>query len=179
MTTIVLLFSIIVFTIFCGAQSSNPRPASAFEQTRFSAEDRAVEKPVPIPRQVLDLLRADRLVVKVLESENLSATQLPQNWFSASAIHLSANGPEDLIVVGEPPLAGGNTVPFWIFIGVHKKFQMALSSSAHDLKVLSARSKGYKEVELSGPTSSRFFSNVYRFDGNSYVVYRSNEKSIP
>lgn len=84
-------------------------------QCHFSAEEDGVEAPVQMPSDVLDILRSDGGVKNILKSENIPSEDLPVSWFSASAIRLGRDRKTDLIVVGKPPLAGANIVPFWVF----------------------------------------------------------------
>jgi len=98
-----------------GVSPATGRELHQVEQSDFSAEDAAVRKPVAIPQRVLTNLEKDETVQNVLRDQNIQPGDLPASWFSASAIHLSGSKATDLIVVGEPPLVGGNVTLFWVF----------------------------------------------------------------
>jgi hypothetical protein len=77
----------------CAETAQTPYPA---EQTHFSAEEEGVQKPVPLPQDVLAILGKDDVVRGQLENANLSPQNIPQSWFSASEIHLSDHRKPDL-----------------------------------------------------------------------------------
>jgi hypothetical protein len=148
------------------------------EQSEFSAEDVAVKKPVAIPEDVLAILRKDKTVLSILESENLQPINLPAPWFSASAIHLSASKRADILVVGQPPVTGGNVTIFWVFRATPDGHELVLTAPAHDLRVRSRRSKGYRDIELVSMTAAQISDVLCRFDGKRYAEYRSSLQPI-
>jgi len=146
-------------------------------QTQFSAEDSGVKAPVPIPADVIDILRNDDGVRTVLESENISSANIPNGWFSASSIQLGSNT-DDLVVIGERPLAGSNVVPFWIFYRTPRGYKLVLAAYAQDLIVRKKRFKGYREIKLISMTASVVSTVQLRFDGSKYVTYKSKSEPI-
>ncbi len=148
------------------------------EQTHFSAEDASVKNPVPVPTDVLALLKKDKLVHDVLENENVPEERLPASWFSASKIHLSNGSLADLIVRAEPPLAGGSTDFFWVFRNTGNGYELVLSAPAHDLQIQTHRSNRCRDIEMLAETASTFHSVVYRFDGKRYVIHRDKWEPI-
>ncbi|HEY6969800.1 MAG TPA: hypothetical protein VJA94_11390, partial [Candidatus Angelobacter sp.] len=135
---------IIVVLIIGTAGIAQRKGPDASEQTEFSAEDSAVKNPVPVPADVLNILRKDDLVRNILEDQKIPAEQMPASWFSASAIHLSSPKREDLVVVAEGPLAGGNVVTFWVFCATPRGYELVLMAPAHDLEVKNTRWKGHR-----------------------------------
>jgi hypothetical protein len=123
----------IISLTLCAASLASFAKALPSEQTRFSAENSSVTKP-SLPEQVTAIPQKDLLVLRILENEGLSSDALPAKWFSASAIHLRSMAQEDLIAVGQPPLAGGNTVPFWIFVGTSQALQRSCRPSPTTLR---------------------------------------------
>ncbi|MGB6193141.1 MAG: hypothetical protein WBF42_11775 [Terracidiphilus sp.] len=170
---IVFLIILVNASVTAEGISSNPS-----EQVHFSAEEPGVKKPAVIPDDVLAALRRDKLVRNVLKSENIPEQKLPSTWFSASAIHLGGTKKMDLIVVGEPPIAGGNTVPFWVFRATPRGYELALTAPAHDLIVRNTRFNKYREIEMMGETGVEFSSVSYRFDGERYIAYRERSGDI-
>ena len=102
-------------------------------QLHFSAEDARVEKSVPIPDDVLAILREDEIVRIALANESISPKTTPLSWFSASAVHLSTDKNVDLIVVGEGSLHGSNVTTFWVFCTTASGYKLVLTAPAHDL----------------------------------------------
>lgn len=139
------------------------------EQTEFSAEEEGVHKPVAVPPDVMSILKQDEWVRSTLNSERIPADKLPVSWFSASEIHLSTSPRADLVVVGEPPLNGGNVAGFWLFIATSHGYKLGLKQSAHDLTIKKTRRNGYREIEASAESAITFYSALFYFDGDQYV----------
>jgi hypothetical protein len=153
----------------CAETAQTPYPA---EQTHFSAEEEGVQKPVPLPQDVLAILGKDDVVRGQLENANLSPQHVPQSWFSASEIHLSDHRKPDLIVVGGQPLAGANTVPFWIFRATSQGYELVLFVGSHDLEVKTSRSHGYRNIETRAVVMQQLSTVKFRFNGRRYINYR-------
>jgi hypothetical protein len=177
----IMKYSLIIFLMLAavsGIATAAGRDSRKAEQSDFSAEDAAVKKPVAIPEDVLAILRKDKAVLSTLEDQNLQPTKLPASWFSASAIHLSTSARTDLVVVGEPPVSGGNTAMFWVFRATADGHELVLTATAHDLRVRSRRSNGYQDIELVSMTAAQISSVLCRFDGSQYAQFRSKSKPI-
>jgi hypothetical protein len=149
------------------------------EQSEFSAEDAGVKNPVAVPDDVLAILRKDKTVLGILEGQHLQPTNLPPSWFSASAIHLSTSKRADLVVVGEPPVTGGNVTIFWVIRVTADGHELVLTAPAHDLIVRNRRWKGYREIELVSMTAVQISNVLCRFDGSQYAQFQSKSRPIP
>lgn len=171
----ILLHAVVLASLW-SVQAAYPQDSG--EQIQFSAEEDSVRDPVPIPPEVKAILKLDHLVQSVLANANITAENLPTDWFSASAIHLSSKATADLIVVAEPPLAGGNVVTFWVFQKWSGGYTLVLTAPAHDLKILHHRTGNYRDIELVSMTASSISTILCRFDGKQYATYRSISKSI-
>ena len=148
------------------------------EQSHFSAEDSGVQRPVAISEDVLAILRQDQAVQSVLENESIRPENIPPSWFSASEVHLTATKRVDLLVVGEPPVSGGNTAMFWVFRARDPGHALVLTIVAHDLILKNTRSKGYRDIEVHSMTAVRLSTAVYRFDGQKYSHYRQSSRDL-
>jgi len=148
------------------------------EQLRFSAEDAGVKKPIPIPKDVLEILSRDELVRNVLQNQNIPVEKLPSSWFSASEIHLSGPSEKDLIVEASGPLAGGNVVTFWVFFMTPQGPRLVMMAHEHDLIVKSAYRKGHREIELDSMTAGQISTVLCRFSGKQYVAYQEKTEPI-
>ena len=148
------------------------------EQSHFSAEDEAVNKPAPIPADVMAILRNDKTVRGALEDQKIEPEKIPPSWFSASQIHLSATSRTDLIVVGQPPVTGGNVTIFLVFRATLHGHELIMDAApAHDLEVKNERWNGLRNIELASTSAVQYSSVLCRFDGKKYAVYR--RKSAP
>src|SRR5262245_20360776 len=95
---------LIVVLISFGLGIAQSKTSRSHEQSDFSAENAGVTKPIPIPGDVLPILKKDEMVRDALDSENLSAEKLPLSWFSAAAVHLASLDRTDLVVMAAGPL---------------------------------------------------------------------------
>ena len=159
-------------------QISDARYVEPTEQMRFSAEDSSVKHPVQIPQEVMSILQQDDMVRNVAENQKVALDKLPAEWFSASRIELAHGGPKDLVVAAEGPLAGGNVEVFWVFVHQSDGFTLALVVPAHDLVVKSTRSHGYRDIDALAATAATVSTVRFRFDGRSYLPYRSTSEHI-
>jgi hypothetical protein len=146
------------------------------EQTEFSAEDQGVKNPVPVPDSVMALLGNE--VRGAMQTADPPITKPPASWFSASKVSLGPGKLKDLIVVGEPPLSGGNTQTFWVFRNTGNGYELVLTAPAHDLRIKDHRSKGYRDIEMSAETAVELHSVLFRFDGKHYVNHREKLEPI-
>lgn len=157
--------------VFVGApHSAKGQVSRSSEQTVFSAEDAQVKSPVPIPKNIFEILKEDTTVKGALEDEHIPPENLPTSWFSASTIHLSKHNKLDLIVVGNPPLSGGNLAMFWVFRATASGHELVLNTSAHSLEVMNTRWNGHKDIETIGATAVAVTTVLYRFDGKKYSL---------
>jgi hypothetical protein len=74
-------------------------------------------------------------------------------------------------------LLGANVEPFWVLRKTSKGFDLVLSQSAHDLKILSTRSNGYRDIRLFSLTATTVITKDFKFDGKAYRFHSS--KSAP
>lgn len=142
--------------------------SGAWEQSKFSAEAYTFKRPVRVPSDALQLLRNDGHVLSSLKTENLKGDQLPIEWFTASEIHLDGPHEVDLLVMGVDRLRGANVSPFWIFRKTPDGYQLVLNAPAHELEVLTTRSKGFRNIRAFSLTANTVLTITYRFDGRQY-----------
>jgi hypothetical protein len=171
------IFPLVVVAAFAFVQPVSAQ-THVSEQADFSAEDAGVRTPVPIPADVMDALRSERDVQKILESENIPKENLPAPWFAASSIHLGPQNEVDLVIVGQPPVAGSNVAPFWVFRSTSKGHELVLTAYVHDLIVTKKMSNGYREIKLLSATAVNVSRVLLRFDGSKYQEYRSKLEPI-
>lgn len=170
--------TLLTFLVVCGVATAQRRRSHPSEQTYFSAEVEGVEKPVTLPQDVVAILRAEEMVRNGIEDENLPPEEMPLSWFSASAIHLSNSAKVDLVVVGNPPLAGANVTTFWVFHATPHGYELVLTAPAHDLEVKNTRWKGYRDIELISMTAVQMSRVLCRFDGQRYATHKTRSEPI-
>lgn len=166
----IILFVLIPFARV-GAQST---------RTHFTAEYVDTRKSVSLPREVLTILSADKMVDSALAYERIAQKDLPQSWFLALPVRLSSHkkGRNDLIVMGEGPLHGSNVTTFWIFSTTIHGPKLVLTLPAHDVFVKNSSSKGFYDVEATSLTATNISTVLFRYDGEKYVQHTAKSKSI-
>ena len=174
----VLFILTFLVAVVCDVAAKDKQNTVSSEQVHFSAEDAGVKRPVSIPKDVLEILAQDETVQSELEDENIRPQNIPSSWFSASAIHLTTSGKNDLVVVGQPPVSGGNVALFWIFSATSRGYRTVLMAPAHDLVIEKKYWNHYKEIELLSATAEVVSTVLCRFDGTEYKVYKSQSRPI-
>jgi hypothetical protein len=171
-SVIIFVLCLTIFNVLVAQQRKSP----ASEQLLFTAEDEHVKKPIPIPDDILAILRDDDLVRSSLENEGVST--IPTSWFSASAIGLRDHGVKDLVLVGEGPLHGTNVTTFWVFRSKSDSHELVLTAPAHTMAFKKTRSKGYRNIELTSATARQISTVIYQFDGKQYRKVQSKIKQM-
>jgi hypothetical protein len=167
-----MFIPLILVCLYC-LEAEAQRGSKSHEQLHFSAEDETVHRPADIPQDAWKILQKDSYVQNVIENENLTAEQLPRSWFLASAVHLDGPQENDLLVIANDKLAGGNVVTFWLFMQTPKGIKLVLTAPAHDLFIKSSRSHGHRDIIMAGITEV-----ILRYDGNQYRVSSSSNQLI-
>jgi hypothetical protein len=117
-------------------------------------------------------------VQSVLESEGAAADKLPPSWYSASNVHLCTPTAKDLVVVGNPPLSGGNTARFWVLHKMAAGYAVVLDGPTHSLEIKNTRHHGCRDIELISASAVQFSTTTLHFNGNKYGVYHTKTEDI-
>ncbi|MBS1800097.1 MAG: hypothetical protein JSS95_09755 [Acidobacteria bacterium] len=141
-------------------------------------EDETVASPAQIPPDAWKILQQDSSIKNVLDSEGMTAEQLPRNWFQASTVHLNSPSEKDLLVIASGKLLGANVTTFWLFMQTPQGTRLVLNAPAHDLFIRSSRTNGHRDVELVALTAIRIMTSKYRFDGTQYRLVKSTDEPI-
>jgi hypothetical protein len=153
------------------AQAAGPRAAAADDQLRFSADDKTVHNPVPIPPAIMAILAQDGLVRSLHDNpESPVSGAAMADWFLASPVHLGAPAETDLVVIGAGPLRSATLVMFWVFRITGAKPQLILRTGGHDLILLPSRSHGLVDIETDSVTAEQIGDYLFRFDGAAYQL---------
>ncbi len=176
--TLSLASILTTLTIGSAWATQNTEKPSIPEQTLFGAEDDAVERPVKLPKTVLQILAKNEHVIQYLKAERKSPDELTTESFLASEIHLDGANETDLIATGIG-LLRGNVATFWVFQPSPHGYKIILHTVAHDLRVLNTRSKGYRDIETGSPIAGTAQMAVYCFDRTRYRLCRTKSELIP
>jgi hypothetical protein len=145
--------------------------STARAQTHFSAEEESVERPITIPSAIRKLLAADDDVKELAQDENIPPENFLDSWFSASAVHLSSNALQDVVLVGRGPMLGANITQFWVFCATADGYRLVLKVGAHDLFVTHRTWKGFREIDLLSTTATEVHNVSLRYDGHEYKAF--------
>ena len=147
------------------------------EQRQFGAEEK-IHRPVPIPVDVLQIIRDDSRNKRSLTTQQ-SPDDMSALWFAASNISLNDDGLADLIVQAiEPKLLGANVIPFWVLRRTPDRYELVLSTSSLGLKILETKSKGYRDLRTTKATAKEILTTTYEFNGRRYQEQHSSEEQI-
>jgi hypothetical protein len=173
-------------TFACGTSSQAPKStaqqptstqARTEEQTVFESETK-IERPVPVPDDVLRILRQDKRNQTCLGKRE-SLDKIPASWFVASEIDLNYDQIPDLVVVAvNPCLFGANINPFWVFRKTDRGYEAALRVYALALELLKTRTNGFRDIRTSAATAVEVTTTTYTFDGRRYRPRRSRTEPI-
>jgi hypothetical protein len=145
------------------AKSQTPRKPELPEETAFSMEF-SFEHPVALNDAAKKAIASDPDVADVMRDEKLSVDTIPENWFTASEVHLEIHDQPDLVVMGLGISLGPYTARFWVLRHLQQGYQVVLATDAHDLTLLNTRTNGLRDIETSVKTEREKF----KFDGGRY-----------
>lgn len=157
--------------IFVLAASGIVRAQSAdTPQTVFNLEGQ-VQKEVPLPEQVLAVLKSDQIVDVCFRKKGGKPNEA--EWFAVSEIDLNGDRRKDLIIKAKDScLFGANQGPFWIFQNRIDGWQKIFSADGLQLAVLPKKTNSFKQIKISKAVSMKPASKIYIFKGGKYVPIR-------
>lgn len=164
---------ILLLVFACDFDAQTKPKVNRAEQTRFGLEE-PINRPVPIPEDVLKMLRQDS-DISACDLESNSRDSIPSTWYEASQIHLDGPSQIDFIVKAKNAcLWGANIGPFWVFRSTSNGHSLVLSTVAFGLRVLSTKTNGLRDVEAGAVVSLKPSFVIYKFDGQHYQESESN-----
>ncbi|MGH9774745.1 MAG: hypothetical protein ACRD50_07335 [Candidatus Acidiferrales bacterium] len=96
---------------------------------------------------------------------------MPEDWFTASDVHLSGNPREvDLVVMGDHIARGPNSSAFWVLRQSSGGYKLVFRTDAHDLMLLKTKTNELRDIRTA--FSSLLYNSTaeFRFTGNVYQV---------
>jgi hypothetical protein len=161
------------------AHKSPPAHKVAAEQSHFSAEDKGVRNPVPIPADAWAVLKKDAHTQIYLDDKNpLKAAEIQRSWFSATVVHLHGPGEEDLVVAAEGPLAAGEIETYWVFINTSQGMKLVLTAMTHDMTILEDRFKGVRMIDVDSKTCCQVTTSSWRYEDGEFRQYSQVSRAI-
>ena len=149
------------------------------EQTLFGTEGKVekkhgnyidhppVERPAPLPEEIVKLLRADDRVTKCVQTAH--ANEAPASWFMASEIHLHDKDQIDFVVLPtDGCLFGATTDPYWVFGKTARGYDLILRADEVGIEVLKSKTNGYFDIRGISSTAVEVFTVKYKYDGQKY-----------
>jgi len=151
--------------IFAGTQSSINSIEK--EQSLFGIES-PIDRPVPVPPEILRLLDSDVRVVKCLGIKGIR--QAPGTWYTTSEIHLNDRKQADFVVLPkEACLFGANIGPIWVFGRTEKSFEILLKTDALGIEILKSKTNGFRDIKGVQATAIKTVEATFKYDGHRYV----------
>ena len=149
--------------------------STAREQSVFDAETLAVDHPVAIPSDVLNLISEDKDVKQVMESQNLPHGKAPREWFSASCISRANPDKELYLIIANGPLIGAHVTTFWLVSnGSGENSPTVLfRTTADQLKIGGTDASGYPRITAVRLTAAKVTESIYHLVDGRYVPLRS------
>lgn len=152
--------------------AQNPQKVVSGEQTTFSAEEDKFEHPVPLNESAKKALASEQGIADVLKDEKLSVETMPEDWFTASEVHLSNPAEVDLVVMGNHIARGAYTSAFWVLRKSPEGYRVVFRNDAHDLQLLDTKTSGLRNI-LTDVITLRYGSTAeYAFDGTTYKIVK-------
>jgi hypothetical protein len=165
--------SAIILCVGASAIQSNSQSVPAKhrgEQTLFSVES-AFEYPVALNAAAKEALAISPALAEDLKQKDLAPKDLPDGWFTASAVHLGAKNQVGLVVMGVDGLLGANTTThFWVLRQTSTGYELVLDTTAADLDVLTTKTSGLRDIEIAFLGGVAWGSEGLKFDGHRYQL---------
>jgi hypothetical protein len=172
-----LLFLVVLLNVLVsGAVGQEAKKAVPAEQTSFGSEEEQFEHPVPLSKAARIAIASEQSVADVLKDEGLSADNLPDDWFTASEVHLSGSADPDLVVMGAHFGRGAYTAAFWVLRKLQDGYSVVFRTDTHSLELQNKKTNGLCNILTGLGTLRGIYTDEYAFDGKTYkIVKRTSE----
>ncbi|HLW98361.1 MAG TPA: hypothetical protein VKR82_06930 [Candidatus Acidoferrales bacterium] len=158
--------AVVAYAIVASLAMACSSTAAQHEQTTFGIESE-IEHPLPLPKQVLNILGKDARVSECAKREGFPEAKA--TMFVASQIHLRSGEQSDLVVLPKDAcLFGANIGPIWVFAKSPGAYQLILKTDALGIEVLTEKSNAYRDIRGTQATANRILSATFKFDGHVY-----------
>jgi hypothetical protein len=164
-----LLASVATACIRCNAQAHK-------EQTSFCEAGSETELiPTPMPQTVITaVMNSDEGKQAKADVAARHIELDPVKLLKGTTVHLSNSSSRFFIVVGDSPLSGADNTWFWIVQESGQNATVLLWAGANCLRIKSTRTLGFRDVVAEWSSASEMRTEIYKFDGKSYRLHRTN-----
>jgi hypothetical protein len=147
------------------------------KQLKFDMEDHVVCEKTLLPQSIWEqVVTSDGS--KHFKSQ-LSESDEPSRWVDAAHLDINFDSVPDYVVVAvEPPLAGPNVTPFWIYLSTSSGYKCVLSTTALSLEFSDSPSNGFRNVKVSWVSGDEYTISNYHFVSKEYRMAFSETKKI-
>jgi hypothetical protein len=179
-----LIICVLVPVGIASAQSSHSKPAAAPTAFYEDCIDRDIDRPclfdhpVPLPNNVLDVLRATK---EAKEMQNQLKDYDREDFARLfKAIEIDLGNPEeiDYVVMGESPMSGADAPWFWIVRYDQSHPKVIFFTFANGFELLGTKTNGYPDIRSIASTASFRFTNIYHYNGQQYILIHEYHKEI-
>lgn len=168
--------SLFTFAISFPANLCAQSHTNSTEQVSFQ-EDQDFERPVPLPKPILDILTKGDRVADCLKYDD-SAKMPDPSWFDAAVVTLGKDGSTGYVVKGKKLCLGAADGSwYWVFRRTGPGYEMAISDAGNELALLSSYTGGYRDISVYRATAAEQVTTTYKFNGTAYRAV--SKKSEP
>jgi hypothetical protein len=148
----------------------------AVEPTSFYEDDDSFKYSVPIPDNVIDVLRnseeAKEMQNELKDYDRDDFARL----FKAVVIHLGGTDEINYVVMGEYPMGGADAPWFWIVRYDQSHPKLIFYTFAGGFSLLKTRNSGYPDIRSDAGTASIEVKEIYHYNGQQYILVHKYEK---
>jgi len=187
-----LLTSLILFLTSAPLlQSQNAARTRGPEQSSFGGEEVPgipfLQRPVRLPRAVLQILKEEATVMGCLTSNGLPLDHPIATWFVAATVHLDGQHERDLVVLPSPRAhnpdygcfhSASGIQSIWLFRRVGKQYNLVLTTTGNGINILPDRHSGFRDIQSGtiGSAGRIITTVIFHFDGNQYQEFDEETK---
>jgi hypothetical protein len=151
------------------AETQLRRAAQGATETSFN-EDEPCPQPVPLDEPMKQTLAEDPTIADVLKDDQLSAAQMPGNWFEICPTTLG-DSEEGWVAISTGPEVGANFTVFRILRRSPKGYSVVLKAGALGITLLTSETHGLRDVRTGILIGLEYDEErLLRFDGDRYQV---------
>jgi len=186
-----LLSTLFLLCCFALPLDSQTGQAREQEQSSFGGEEVAgipfLQRPVRLPRAVLQILKEEATVKGCLTSNGLPLDHPIASWFVAATVHLGGPDERDLVVLPNPRSHTPDFLCFhsasgiqsiWLFRRIGKQYHLVLTTTGNGISILPDRHFGFRDIQSGtiGSAGRLVTTVIFHFDGNQYQEFDEETK---
>ena len=140
-------------------------------------DDSCFDKAPPPPALVVGEILASKEVRSTEEGKPLSITEA-STLLHSLVLHLNGPAQKDMLVMGEPPLTGGDNTWYWVVTAVDKKPAVCWMGG-NTVRVLKTRHKEYADMQSDWYSAAGYnIIKLYRYDGRRYRLFHEKTRGL-